>query len=319
MNKWEILPVWFRILRGYKPFLSVKVTREGHLHYLDYSACDAVQPNNKKALGQISEPRGNRLVEGVLDLIQRNHSQHLSIAGGEPLLRRQEMSVLLPRLNAMGIEVQFITSAALPIPLSWCQLSNLHLVVTMDGLSPEHQSRRSPDEYKNILNNIAGHRVILHCVVLRSMLAHPDFLKEFAAFWSCCSEIEKIWFSLYTPQRDEISEERLTEEERARAIAAIARVNVEYPKVQAPSIILDGYRQPPASPNECMFAQTTLCIAPDLKTIRIPCPMGGNPVCSECGCFASAGLASIGRSKIAGLVKIDDIYRWSHKIGGCFN
>jgi len=319
MNTWRMLPSWFRILRGYKPFLSIKVTREGHLHYPGGSTCDEWQLDNKKVLGQASEPRGNKLVEGVLDLIRQNHSRHLSIVGGEPLLRRQEMTVLLPRLNAMGIEVQFITSGALPIPLSWCQLPNLHLVVSLDGLSSVRHSPRAPDDYKKILNNIAGHRVILNCVISRSMLTQPDSLKEFSSFWSCCSEIKKIWFSLYTPHQDGISQERLTEEERTRAIAAVARLNVEYPKVQAPSVILDGYRRPPASSNECIFAQTTLCIAPDLKTVRNPCQIGGQPVCSECGCFASAGLASIGRSKIAGLVKIDDIYRLSRMIGGRFN
>ena len=28
MKKWEVFPVWLRILQGYKPFLSIEITRE---------------------------------------------------------------------------------------------------------------------------------------------------------------------------------------------------------------------------------------------------------------------------------------------------
>jgi radical SAM superfamily enzyme YgiQ (UPF0313 family) len=89
-------------------------------------------------------------------------------------------------------------------------------------------------------------------------------------------------------QRGEISDERLTLEERIRAINAVAHLKKDFPKVQAPGIILDGYRHPPPSPQDCVFAQTTACFSPDLKTPITPCQIGGRPVCSECGCFASA-------------------------------
>jgi hypothetical protein len=47
----------------------------------------------------------------------------------------------------------------------------------------------------------------------------------------------------------------------------------------------------------------------------MPCQFGGRPVCSECGCIASAGLASIGKYKVAGLIPVSKIFDLSKKVG----
>jgi len=151
------------------------------------------------------------------------------------------------------------------------------------------------------------------------MLLRPDYLKDFAEFWSSFRETGKIWFSLYTPQQGENSEQRLTSEGRTRAINAVARLKKDFPKVQAPGVILNGYQHPPSSPQDCIFAQTTACFSPDLKTPVTPCQIGGRPICSECGCFASAALASFARFKVAGVVKVGDIFKQSQKIGMKFH
>ena len=83
----------------------------------------------------------------------------------------------------------------------------------------------------------------------------------------------------------------------------------------APDVVLSGYRHPPESPSECIFTQTTSCVSVDLATPVVPCQIGGRPQCSECGCIAGAGLASIGKFKLAGLVKVSDIFRVSKKVG----
>jgi organic radical activating enzyme len=315
MKKWEILPAWSRILQGYRPFLAVEVTRECPLRCPGCYAYDAMHLNNGKVLRQISELQGDDLVDGILELIHRHRPIHLSIVGGEPLLRYREMDVLLHHLNCMDMEVQFITSAVRPIPASWARLANLHLVVSVDGLQEEHDRRRAPASYERILHNIAGHRVIIHCVIMRSMLAHPGYFLDFASFWSNRNETRQIWFSIYTPQDKERSQERLTAQDRTQAIEAITQASSKFPIVYAPRVVIDGYRHPPSSPSECLFAQTTRCIAPDLKTTITPCQLGGRPVCSECGCFASVGIASIGDLRLAGLVKLSDLFRVSRWIG----
>jgi hypothetical protein len=64
-----------------------------------------------------------------------------------------------------------------------------------------------------------------------------------------------------------------------------------------------------------MFAQTTACVSSDFTTAITPCQFGGRPVCTECGCIASAGLASVAKYKLAGLVPIGAIFSVSRKFG----
>jgi MoaA/NifB/PqqE/SkfB family radical SAM enzyme len=248
-------------------------------------------------------------------LVRRFRPLHLSIVGGEPLVRYRELDVLLPQLADMKVEVQVVTSAVRPIPAAWRNLPNLHLAVSVDGLQPEHDQRRTPATYDRILRHISRHRVNIHCTITRQQLQRSDYLGDFAAFWSARPEVGRIWFSLYTPQEGERSEERLTPEDRKFALAELARLRVCFSKIEMPDRVLDGYLHPPSSPRECIFAQTTTCLSADLNTRITPCQFGGRPVCSECGCIASAALASFGKYKLAGLVPISSIFSLSREIG----
>jgi hypothetical protein len=44
----------------------------------------------------------------------------------------------------MGIAVQFVTSTVRQIPAAWKQIKGLFIVVSIDGLQPEHDVRRAP-------------------------------------------------------------------------------------------------------------------------------------------------------------------------------
>jgi hypothetical protein len=240
---------------------------------------------------------------------------HLSIVGGEPLVRHKEVTRIIGKLDRLGIETQVVTSAFRPIPEEWKKFLNLHLVVSIDGLRAEHDMRRAPATYNRILRNTEGHEFIVHCTIIRQFSSAAGYLKEFVHTWSRQKNVRKIWFSLFTPQKGEFTAERLTAECRTTAIDGIAALQSRYPKLYAPDILLQGYRHPPDSPSECIFAQVTKCIAADLVTPVVPCPIGGRPECRECGCVASAGLASIGKFKLAGLVKVSDVFAVSKKLG----
>jgi sulfatase maturation enzyme AslB (radical SAM superfamily) len=239
----------------------------------------------------------------------------MSIVGGEPLIRYRELEALLPQLDRMNIEVQLVTSAVRPIPAHWAALGCLHLVVSVDGLPEHHDIRRKPATYDRILRNIVGHHVIVHCTVTAQLLQYATYLDDFAAFWSDRPETRTIWFSLFTPQKGQDSVERLSPVQRALVLERLDRVACRFPKVYLSRAVLNGYRRPPESPRECIFAQTTACVSADLKTTINPCQFGGNPVCSECGCIASAGLASIGRYRLGGVLPVAEIFRASQAIG----
>ncbi len=315
MRRKAIFAAWGRILRGYRPFLSVEITKQCPLKCPGCYAYDSGHLNNGRSIRELTEWRGEELVNRVLALIRKSHPLHISIVGGEPLIRHRELTELLRRLESTGIEVQIVTSAALPIPEQWAGFSNLHLVVSVDGLMPDHDLRRAPATYDRILRNIAGHQVIVHCTILPQFLQKPDYLREFTETWSTRKNTRKIWFSLFTPQKGDSPPERLSLEERRNAISRVAELRTMYPKVDAPSILLEGLRHPPASPTECIFAQITECVSTDLSTHVLPCQIGGQPECGECGCIAAAGFACIGNIKIGGFLKLGEIFAASRRLG----
>lgn len=317
MKKSALFPAWSRILAGGRPLLSLEITKECPLHC---PGCYAYEPGHlgDRTLRQLTDYRGDQLVTSVLALVRRYRPIHLSIVGGEPLVRYRELASLLPKLGEMNIEVQLVTSAVRTIPAEWSKWAFLHIVISVDGLQEEHDRRRTPATYARILSNIVGHSLIVHCTVTGQMVRRPGYLQDFARFWSARPETRKIWFSLYTPQSGDCSEERLRQEDRSRAIAELADVAGHFPKVDLPKEVLRGYTQPPASPKECIFAQTTSCISADLSTRITPCQFGGEPVCADCGCMASAGLVSIGRHKLFGILPVSTLFAISQKFGEGF-
>lgn len=318
MKHSDIFRAWGGILNGRKPLLSIEITRECPLRC---PGCYAYEPAHLHAVGplrQLSDLQGDQLIARVLALVRRLRPIHISIVGGEPLVRYRELNRLLPRLDAMGLEVQLVTSAVRPIPLAWAGLPNLHLAVSVDGLGADHDRRRAPATYGRILQNIAGHRLIVHCTITRQQVQRPGYLSEFAAFWSRREEVRKIWFSLFTPQKGSADPERLTPQDRVRAVQELARLRAAYPKVDVPEGVLEGYLHPPSSPRDCIFAQTSTCLSADLTTRIAPCQFGGDPACDECGCMASAGLVSIGRHKLAGLLPVSEVFAASRRIGQRF-
>jgi sulfatase maturation enzyme AslB (radical SAM superfamily) len=319
MKKRDIIRGWGRILSGHHPMLSVEITRECPLRC---PGCYAYQPEHlgeRGPLRTLADYKGQQLIDGVLALVRRHRPLHLSIVGGEPLVRFRELDVLLPQLDKMGVEVQLVTSAVRPIPPEWAKIEALHMVVSIDGLQPDHDVRRAPATYERILRNIEGHSIIVHCTITNQMVSKnadgARYFEEFLSFWSARPEVRKIWFSIFTPQIGEEATEILPPDEREAVLKEIARLRPLFPKMYMPEVVLDGYRRPPKSPKECIFARTTFSITADLEGRITPCQFGGNPDCSQCGCLASAGLKSIGDYQLFGLLPVKSIFFASDRVG----
>ena len=112
MKHSDILPAWSRILRGYRPFLSLEITKECPLRCPGCYAYGGEHLGNLVTLRDLTDRRGEDLVNGVLAVVRRYRPIHISIVGGEPLVRWRELNALLPKLDAMKVEVQLVTSAA---------------------------------------------------------------------------------------------------------------------------------------------------------------------------------------------------------------
>jgi hypothetical protein len=180
---------------------------------------------------------------------------------------------------------------------------------------PEHDERRKPATYARILKHIEGHAITVHCTVTRQLVHRPGYLEEFTRVWSDNRNVRTIWFSLYTPQIGEDSPERLLPEDRRRVVDALRQIVARYPKVQMPDGLLKALASPPASPADCIFAQTTECISADFEKRITPCQFGGNPDCEQCGCIASAALKAVGNHLLPGGIQVGGIFRASFAIG----
>jgi sulfatase maturation enzyme AslB (radical SAM superfamily) len=311
----EILRAWGKILQGGKPSLSIEITRECPLKCPGCYAYDLAHLGGGQTLRDLNDRTGQSLVDGVLEVVDRLRPLHLSIVGGEPLVRYRELELLIPRLLARGIHVQIVTSAVRTMGPTWASLPHLHIVVSIDGLQPEHDLRRAPATYDRILKNIADQRVTIHCTVTSQMMKRPGYLAEFLKFWTPRPEIKKVWFSFFTPQVGDRLPEILSAEERARAIAEMTQLRRVYPKLDMPDVVIRQFASPPHSPQDCVFALTTQTLSADLKTRITPCQFGGNPDCASCGCIASMGLASVAAHKLAGILSVGSIFKASLKIG----
>ena len=314
----SILQAWGRTLRGGVPSLSIEITRECPLRCPGCYAYDDAHLGTTN-LRSLADFKGPELIARVLDLVDRHKPLHLSIVGGDPLVRYRELDALLPQLVSRGIHVQVVTSAFRAIPSSWASLPNLQLAVSVDGLQPEHDLRRKPATYERILQNIRGHHVAIHCTITSAMTKRSGYLPEFLDFWSANASVEKIWMSIFTPQRGATNVECLTEDERRDVVELLLRVRPEYPKLDMPEGMLKEYLSPPASPSQCIFAQTTRTISADFTTRVEPCQFGGNPDCSRCGCMASMGLAAVGHHKLVGPLTAGHIFWASASIGRCMS
>jgi MoaA/NifB/PqqE/SkfB family radical SAM enzyme len=310
-----IVKGWGKIITGRTPNLSIEITRECPLRCPGCYAYGSDHLGGDVTLRQVSDYKGDALVAEFMRLIDHHDPIHLSIVGGEPLVRFRELNVLLPTLAARGIYSQLVTSAVRPIPIEWAKIPKLQIVVSIDGLQPEHDERRKPATYDRILQHIKGHRITVHCTVTRQQVQRDGYLEEFVSFWSRNEDTDQMWVSLYTPQVGESSPEILQPEDRARVVADLLRLREIYPKLKMPKGLIDVYRDPPASPAECVFALTTTCVSADLERRITPCQFGGNPDCSQCGCMASAGLGAVARHKLKGGIPVGMLYWSSHRIG----
>lgn len=310
-----IIPAWGRILTGYAPALSIEITRECPLRCPGCYAYGDDHLGGDLTLRQVRDFKGQELIDGVMALVDRHRPLHVSIVGGEPLVRYRELIDIAPRLSARGIHTQLVTSAVREIPAELRAIPRLSIVVSIDGLQPEHDVRRAPATYERILKHIDGHSVTVHCTVTRQQVNRPGYLEEFLAFWSARDPVEKIWFSLYTPQRGEASAERLLPADREKVIADLLALRLRYPKLAMRKGMIEAYAVPPSSPADCVFARTTTTISADLTTKITPCQFGGEPDCANCGCIASAGLAAVARHRVFGFIPVGSLFTGSVKVG----
>lgn len=315
MNAKEIIHAWGRILQGRRPSLSIEITRECPLRCPGCYAYEPGHPGEGLNLRDLSDHKGGDLVLRVLQLVDELRPLHVSIVGGDPLVRYRELEAIVPQLVLRGIHTQIVTSAFRELPASWAGMPRVYPVVSIDGLQPDHDLRRKPATYERILRNISGQRVTVHSTVTAQMMQRSGYLQEFLDFWTPRPEIKKVWFSIFTPQIGASGAEILSPAQRKACVEELLRLRKQYSKLDMHEAAIRELLSPPASPADCIFARTTEVFSADLKTRVAPCQFGGKPDCSQCGCVASMGMAAVGHHKLGGIISLGTIYKVSSAIG----
>jgi MoaA/NifB/PqqE/SkfB family radical SAM enzyme len=315
MKTSEVVHAWARILAGRTPSLSIEITKECPLRCPGCYAFDNAHLGGQTRLRDLSDFRGDDLVSRVLALIDEHKPLHVSLVGGDPLVRYREVDALLPQIESRGVHVQVVTSAFREIPRKWAALKKLNIVVSIDGLQPEHDARRKPATYDRILKNIEGAKVTVHCTITSQIAGRPGYLDQFLSFWTGKPEIVKVWFSVFTPQRGATDPEILSASDRSTVIEDLRQLRLKYPKLDMPEEVIREIESPPRNPQECIFARTTGIISADLTTRITPCQFGGDPDCQRCGCIASMGLAAVGHHRVLGPLTAGHLFFASDRLG----
>ncbi|HME12884.1 MAG TPA: radical SAM protein [Candidatus Acidoferrum sp.] len=315
----QLFAAWGRILSGKVPILSIEITRECPLSCPGCYAYGDAHLGGGVTLRELSDFRGDDLVNGVIQLVRKHRPMHVSLVGGEPLVRHRELSRILPVLSKMGVFTLVVTSGIIPIPLEWMKLPRVRVAVSIDGLPEHHDVRRKPATYERILSNLAGREVNIHWTVTRPMLQRPGYLEEYVKFWNARGEVNCVWVSVYTPQMGEESAERLTPADRQALAGELPALGKKYPKLLFNENLAKAMIAPPKDPGDCVFAKLSANYSADLKSRVEPCVFGGNPNCGECGCAISSGLHWIRTVKVAGPLKVEHFISSSINIGNFVN
>jgi len=315
----EVLEAWGRILTGRVPMLSIEITRECPLTCPGCYAYGDSHLGGGITLSELTDSRGDKLVEGVLRLVRKHKPLHVSLVGGEPMVRHRELSRILPTLSEMGVFTLLVTSGVIRVPTEWMSLPRVRVAISVDGLPEHHDIRRKPATYERILKNIEGCKVNIHWVITRPMLERAGYLEDYVKFWSKREEVERVWVSVYTPQIGEQSPETLLPADRETLARELPSLAKRYPKFLFHDGLGKALLHPPKNPDDCLFSKMSANYSADFETRVEPCVFGGTPDCSQCGCAISSGLHWIRGVKVAGPVKIDHFIASSVKIGLMMN
>lgn len=300
--------------------LSIEVTRECPLHCPGcYAYGDSHLGEGAPNLRSVADFRNDDLVNGILRLVDEHRPLQVSLVGGEPLVRHRELSRVLPELSRRGIYTLIVTSGVIAIPETWTKLPRITVAVSVDGNPEDHDVRRKPATYNRILKNINGSKVNIHWTVVRKNIEEPGYMDRYLQFWNAQPEVDRIWVSVYTPQLDEDSAERLTPGNREAVAAYFSSVVGRYRKLTMHKGLMDAFITPPTSPAACLFSKLSVNYTANLRTRVEPCVFGGSPNCAECGCSMSMGMHWLGEFRVAGGLRARHLIEGSLAVGRTIN
>ena len=295
-----IFPAWGRILQGYRPNLSIEITRECPLRCPGCYAYGDEHLGGGQTLRTLSDRKGQALIDGILDVVDRHQPLHLSIVGGEPLVRYpRARRAAAAAGGARALHPGRDERGAADSRARGRRIQRLQICVSIDGLQPEHDVRRTPATYDRILKHIEGHQITVHCTVTRQQVQRDGYIEEFVQHVVRQSErADDLDEPLHAAGRRGVRRAAATGRSRARRRELLA-LRERFPKLQMPKGLLDAYLRAAGLAGRLhLRARRPSACRPICRRAITPCQFGGKPDCASCGCMASAGLAAVGRHRL---------------------
>jgi len=115
MQVGDIMRAWGMILQGQKPTLSIEITKECPLRCPGCYAFEDQHLGTGVNLRQLGDFKGDELVRRILKLADEHRPLHLSLVGGDPLVRYGGRAGSV-RSSVPWIHFQLVTSAFREIP-----------------------------------------------------------------------------------------------------------------------------------------------------------------------------------------------------------
>ena len=310
-----VMQTWGRILTGRRPNLSIEITRECPLRCPGCYAFGDEHLGGDVTLRTLSDYNGDELVSRFMRLIDSRNPLHVSIVGGEPLVRYRE----LERHPSAHWRSATSTRSSSPAPCGpsreWADIRRLQIVVSIDGLQPEHDVRRTPATYDRILKHIAGHQITVHCTVTRQQVRREGYLEEFLRFWQANADTRMIWISLYTPQigralgRAPHAGGSPTGDRRAR------RLRPTYPKLEMLDGALKALCPAAGSPrNACSRKRRSVCLVRSRETDHAV-PVRWKPRLRKLRMHRVRRFEAIARHRLPGGIRVGHVFNASLAAG----
>ena len=238
-----IIPAWGRILRGYRPALSVEITRECPLRCPGCYAYGDDHLGGEVTLRQVSDFKGQELVDRFFALIDahraaprldrgRRTARPLSRARRDPAAALENGHLHAGRHQRRparpdGMGRRFRGSR------SWCRSTDCSPNTTSGASRPPTiaSSSTSKDTRSRCTARSRGSSRAATAISRSSCGSGPRIPIR-----------GQIWISLYTPQVGEQSDERLTPADRERVVAALMHLRKSFPKLQHAGRVDRGVR-----------------------------------------------------------------------------
>ena len=310
---------WGRILAGYTPALSIEITRECPLRCPGCYAYGDDHLGGDLTLREVRDFKGQELDRRRASaLVDKHKPLHVSIVGGEPLVRYRELEHDPARARRRAASTRSSSRApSAKFPTAWATIPRMH-DRRLDR-RPAARARRAPHAGHLRPHPEAHRRAPDHRCTARSRGSRstgPAISRSSCGSGRRATEVRKIWISLYTPQIGEISDERLTPADRQRVVADLMALRLRYPEARgAEGADRRLRRTRPRRRTSASSRGRRRAISADLTTRITPCQFGGAPDCANCGCIASAGLAAVARHQLLGFVPVGAIFTGSVKVG----